>query len=189
MITANHIELVGYISNFRKSHLTYGEQLYNFDLKCTRLSKKDDVIHCEVNKKDIHTSISTGSPIRITGEIRAYKRGRATIYKVFVLNMSYAHPSEVGDNVCKLIGTVDGDIYLDFNRIVDTSRFDLKVEDCRNSHNIPIVCWGQESRRTQYLIPGDKIAILGRLQQRKYPKNGEMKETFEVAVKEWSYER
>jgi single-stranded DNA-binding protein len=185
---SNQVKLVGRIASlFTFSHTLYGEDFYNVTLCVRRDSGNADMIPLIVSDRLIDVSKNlVACYMYVAGEFRSYNqhdtdKSRLKLY-VFVNSIEAAEPTNINDvflegYICKQpiyrhtpLGREIADVMLAVNRGYNKSDY------------IPCILWGRNAYYIKSLTTGDRIRVAGRIQSRKYLKNGESKEAYELSV-------
>lgn len=185
---SNQVKLVGRIASlFTFSHTLYGENFYNVTLCVRRDSGNADMISLIVSDRliDVNKNL-VACYMYVTGEFRSYNqhdtdKSRLKLY-VFVNDIEAAEPTNINDvylegYICKQpiyrhtpLGREIADVILAVNRSYNKSDY------------IPCILWGRNAYYIKSLTTGDRIRVAGRIQSRKYLKNGETKVAYELSV-------
>lgn len=185
---SNQVKLVGRIASlFTFSHTLYGENFYNVTLCVRRDSGNADMIPLIVSDRliDVNKNL-VACYMYVSGEFRSYNqhdtdKSRLKLY-VFVNSIEAAEPTNINDvflegYICKPpvyrhtpLGREIADVMLAVNRSYNKSDY------------IPCIVWGRNAYYIKSLTTGDRIRVAGRIQSRKYLKNGETKVAYELSV-------
>ena len=185
---SNQVKLVGRIASlFTFSHTLYGENFYNVTLCVRRDSGNADMIPLIVSDRliDVNKNL-VACYMYVSGEFRSYNqhdtdKSRLKLY-VFVNSIEAAEPTNINDvflegYICKQpiyrhtpLGREIADVMLAVNRSYNKSDY------------IPCIVWGRNAYYIKSLTAGDRIRVAGRIQSRKYLKNGEAKVAYELSV-------
>lgn len=185
---SNQVKLVGRIASlFTFSHTLYGENFYNVTLCVRRDSGNADMIPLIVSDRliDVNKNL-VACYMYVSGEFRSYNqhdtdKSRLKLY-VFVNSIEAAEPTNINDvflegYICKQpiyrhtpLGREIADVMLAVNRSYNKSDY------------IPCIVWGRNAYYIKSLTAGDRIRVAGRIQSRKYLKNGETKVAYELSV-------
>lgn len=192
----NYIKVSGMVvSEPTPSHEVYGEEFYNFNIECTRLSDVKDTLPVTISNRLFDPSdIKVGNYIEINAQIRSYNyysEGKThLILTIFVKDLcEKVDLSENDKNDVKLNG------YICKPPVYRTTPFGREIADVllavnrayNKSDYIPIICWGRNARFVSKLEVGSNIAVSGRMQSRIYHKkideeNVVEKTAYEVSI-------
>ncbi len=187
----NSIYLMGeMLSPLKYSHTVYGEGFYNFEMGVNRLSGKTDVLPITVSERILDfTPIYEGDMIAVNGQIRSYNKrnedgSNRLLITVFIKEINKdcdpIHQKNVNEvnlegYVCKPttyrvtpLGREITDMLIAVNRAFNKSDY------------IPCIVWGRNAKFAKKFLPGNKLAVSGRLQSRDYEK---VLETGEIIVR------
>lgn len=182
------------IDELKLNHKTYGEAFYTFEIGIVRNSGYEDQIIVMVSERILcQADVKKGTVLEIQGQVRTYNeevegRNRLNIV-VFAREMREATEDAVPKNEIYLEG------YLCKKPAARTSPLGRKICDImlavnrmyNKSDYIPCIAWGRNALYSSTLDVGDKIALHGRLQSRRYKKKCEdgdvlEKTAFEVSI-------
>lgn len=170
------------------NHSTEIEDFYKLYIGVNRLSGTFDEIPIIISNRFIDTNKSyLGKKMRVEGDYRSYNMhtedGTHLILNVFAQNISNNEKQD--ENLIAITGT------LCKNVVYRMTPFGRKIADVLLAVNrlynkadyIPCIAWGRDAHylRDNYK-KGDKIAIIGRIQSRKYTKDNEEKIAYEVSI-------
>ena len=162
------------LSEPQLSHCVYAERFYAFTLRVKRLSGAFDELCCIIPEK-LKSSVKQDELIEVYGQIRSYNRevegaNRLEI-KLFIKDIFPAEQDNCTNDamlcgyICKTpiyrvtpFGREIADMLLAVNRAYNKSDY------------IPVIAWGRNARICANYAVGDKIAVHGRLQSRRYEK-------------------
>ncbi len=187
----NFAELCGTVAEAPVfSHFSREKSFYSFPLEVSRLSGAVDRVNVTVPESLAGAAASlAGDTAALCGELRSYNNKSGTGSRLLI--SVYAREIRPGDEaknrillrgtVCKTpnyrrtpMGREICDIMLAVNRHYGRSDY------------LPCIMWGQNAQTAAFWRVGQRIALSGRLQSRKYIKteNGESTEktAFEVSV-------
>ncbi len=177
-LTNNQVELKGEVLSLPTiDHSVKGENFYIFQLKTTRLSKKEDILNVVISEKILMLNpLKVGDNIALTGQFRSHNQpkqegGSHLMLYVFCRDI-VDYESAINNNFIKLTGYIcRPPIY----RITPFTReiCDITLAVNRNynkSDYIPIIAWGRNAKFVESLNVGDQLAIEGRIQSREYTK-------------------
>ncbi len=178
----------------RLNHKTYGEAFYTFEIGIVRNSGYEDQIIVMVSERILcQADVKKGIVLEIQGQVRTYNeevdgRNRLNIV-VFAREMREVAEDAMPKNEIYLEG------YLCKKPAARTSPLGRKICDImlavnrmyNKSDYIPCIAWGRNALYSATLDVGDKIALHGRLQSRRYKKKCEdgdvlEKTAFEVSI-------
>ena len=178
----------------RLNHKTYGEAFYTFEIGIVRNSGYEDQIIVMVSERILcQADVKKGIVLEIQGQVRTYNeevdgRNRVNIV-VFAREMREVAEDAMPKNEIYLEG------YLCKKPAARTSPLGRKICDImlavnrmyNKSDYIPCIAWGRNALYSATLDVGDKIALHGRLQSRRYKKKCEdgdvlEKTAFEVSI-------
>jgi primosomal replication protein N len=176
----NSIYLMGeMLSPLKYSHTVYGEGFYNFEMGVSRLSGKMDVLPLTVSERILDFSpVYEGEVFSVTGQIRSYNKrnedgSNRLLITVFIKEIikepetqqKNANEVTLEGYVCKPttyrvtpLGREITDMLLAVNRAFNKSDY------------IPCIVWGRNAKFAKKFVPGNKLAVCGRLQSRDYEK-------------------
>ncbi len=196
---ANSVFLSGKVSKEPEySHeLLGGEKFYEFIMDIARLSGTIDSIPVTISErllKACKIDLSVGAGVDISGEFRSHNMeegGRSKlVLSVLCKDISEKY-SEEDANVIELVGYIcKPPIYREtpFKRQINDILLAVQRPFFKKSDYIPIIAWGRNAAYAVNFHVGDKIAIKGRVQSRKFNKviEGETleKTAYEVSVQE-----
>lgn len=177
----NCIYLMGeMLSPLKYSHTVYGEGFYNFEMGVNRLSGKTDILPVTVSERILDFApVCEGEVFAVTGQIRSYNKRNEDgtnrlLITVFikevlkdpaVICQKNANEVNLEGYVCKPttyrvtpLGREITDMLLAVNRAFNKSDY------------IPCIVWGRNAKFAKKFVPGNKLAVTGRLQSREYEK-------------------
>ena len=179
------------ITDAKFSHETFGEKFYEFMLSVKRLSGAVDVLPIVISERLVDVDeLTVGKMVSFIGQIRTHNKiddnGSHLIISAFVTSGAEeeANPNQVRLNgyICKEPayrctpgGREVADILVAVQRAYGKSDY------------IPCIVWGRNARFAEKLAVGDRVAVMGRFQSRKYYKrhtDGKVEEkiAYEVSV-------
>lgn len=175
------------------SHESRGERFFTFPLEVTRLSGTKDTLNILLRQPLMEqTEIAEAEMLTVEGEVRSFNN-KSGVGSRLVISV-YAHALRFEDGadenrvlltgtICKTpklretpMGREICDMMLAVNRRYGRSDY------------IPCIAWGLQAREAALWDTGERIALVGRLQSRRYIKLAEGVQTektaFEVSVTE-----
>ena len=191
--TNNHVELCGSPAGRPDfSHAGGGEDFFTFPLEIERLSGACDRINIIARGstlRDLEIA-EDGASLSVTGELRSYnnKRGEGSRLVITALARELSFSGAEHKNIVELAGVLCKKPTL---RRTPMGRqiCDLMLAAPRRygrSDYLPCIAWGRLAEEASELDVGDRIALEGRIQSRKYIKaeNGEPHErtAFEISI-------
>ncbi len=189
----NEILLRGRVAALPKlSHLSHGEEFFQFPLEVERLSGNLDLLNIQLPRRLLDCGLlAVGREVEVTGSVRTFNN-RTGVGSRLVLTVLAAEirPNETGvhANELTLVGTIcrrDGVRKTPLGR--EICDFTLAVNRrYGRSDYLPCIAWGSLARSCGELGVGDTVHMTGRLQSRKYRKLEAGRETertaYEVSV-------
>ncbi len=187
----NYVELGGIIAEAPEfSHYSREKSFYTFPIEVARLSGAVDRVNVTVPESLLPTAAAlSGKTAALSGEIRSYNNksgtGSRLLISVFARELKEGNEAKnhvlLRGTVCKApnyrrtpMGREICDVMLAVNRPYGRSDY------------LPCIMWGQNAQAAAFWRVGQRIALNGRLQSRKYIKTerGESveKTAFEVSV-------
>ena len=183
IIKNNKVTIMGeIIRNFAFSHEIFGEHFYMMDVRCPRLSENFDTIPVMVSERlmDVTADFS-GKLVYVSGQFRSYnrheERKNRLILSVFSREIEFLEEVPDGSEsnqifldgyICKEpvyrktpLGREIADVLLAVNRPYGKSDY------------VPVILWGRNARYASGFRVGERCAVLGRIQSRKYLKKFE----------------
>ncbi|MBO4848284.1 MAG: single-stranded DNA-binding protein [Clostridia bacterium] len=158
-------------------HEAFGEAFYSFRLSVPRLSGARDALPVTVSEALLSdVRIEAGAPVGIAGQIRSYNRraedGSHLVITVFARAARPLAECEPWMNDAQMTGRICRPV------VYRTTPFSREISDILvavgrrygRSDYIPCIAWGRSARFAGGLMPGDTVAIRGRLQSREYQK-------------------
>lgn len=191
----NCVELRGTLADAPEfSHESRGERFYRFPLEVARLSGTVDRLNI-IARQEMLASLDTleREKLCLRGELRSFNNksgvGSRLVISVFAREMGFADGEDM--NLVRLTGTLCKTPNI---RVTPMGReiCDLMLAVNRRygrSDYLPCIAWGLLAREAAEWAVGDKLALSGRLQSRRYIKLGESgeqqeKTAFEVSISE-----
>ena len=193
----NLVDLCGIVTDKPVvDHVVYGQSMYQFHLKVTRLSGAEDivVVQCAENKLPVSVEEIEGHRVHLEGRLRSYnkhvdKKSRLLLY-VLVNEMVLCEGQAKDDNNLEISGFLCKKPQLrkiSSGKSICDIMLALPKSSKNNKDYIPAICWGVVAQEVAERHEGDFISLKGRLQSRDYTKsedNGTTTEhtTYEVSV-------
>ena len=165
-------------------HSVLGEAFFKMTVAAKRLSGTADFVPVTVSERllgEDESAYDEGEPILISGQIRSYdqrtENGNHLILTVFAREISVPEAGE-DVNEAELVGHIVKPV------VYRTTPFSREIADMLISvgrrygknDRLPAIAWGRNARFAGGLMPGDAVAVRGRMQSRRYQKllpNGE----------------
>ena len=162
-------------------HEAFGEAFYSFRLSVPRLSGARDALPVTVSEALLSdVRIEAGAPVGIAGQIRSYNRraedGSHLVITVFARAARplaecepWMNDAQMTGRICRpVVYRTTPFVYLGVILLLCMM---LAVNRAfGKSDYIPCIAWGRSARFAGGLMPGDTVAIRGRLQSREYQK-------------------
>ncbi|HBR08849.1 MAG TPA: single-stranded DNA-binding protein [Clostridiales bacterium] len=173
------------------SHESRGEKFFTFPIETRRLSGTTDRLNIVARASLLSSAeLCEASRIHVTGELRSFNNKRGDGAKLVVTVFAREIYFDDGDdlNLVELSGTLCKPPNL---RTTPMGRdiCDLMLavgRRCGRSDYLPCICWGIRAHEAGLWQVGDKVALQGRMQSRRYIKliDGAAieKTAFEVSV-------
>ena len=175
------------------SHEVFGEQFFEFTALSPRLSGQTDEIPITISERIMNEyDFSIGTEMTFFGQFRSYNKmidGRSKLILTLFVREIFENDYNMNPNVVMISGFVCKPC------IYRQTPFDREIADIliavNRSYNksdyIPCIAWGRNARFSKFFSVGDSIAIIGRIQSRKYVKKinetiVEEKTAFEISV-------
>lgn len=177
MESKNQGTLVGRVAGeARVSHTNHGVTYLLFPLEVERLSGTADLLNVVAARELLEgCPLAVGETCRITGEVRSFNNrsgvGSRLVITFFARTLARAEGEEhdnrllLSGTLCKVpilrqtpLGREICDLLLAVNRRYGRSDY------------LPCIAWGAAARTCGRLGVGDGLALIGRLQSRKYRK-------------------
>ena len=177
----NNITVVGSISSeLNNDHKIYGKSFYRFYVDIMRDSGVIDRLPVITDK---NISINVGETVLVKGQCRTHRdRGKLLIY-IYALSIEFLNYSDNYNDVF-LVGVINKPPTYRLTPLgKEISDINLKVIRANKADYLPCVVWGNNARIISKMSVGDPIRVAGRLQSRKYDKDGEIKTAYEISVK------
>jgi single-stranded DNA-binding protein len=172
-------------------------EYYTFPLEIARLSGATDVINIIAARELLESAelTSGGDKVAVLGEIRTYnnKSGEGAKLVISILARELRITNEDERNVVALRGVLC--------KMPNIRRTPLGREICDlmlavnrrygRGDYIPCIAWGRTAEAASELTVGNSLALLGRMQSRKYNKalengSGEERTAYEVSIVEFT---
>ena len=175
------------------SHSSRGQALYTFPLEIRRLSGAVDTVNILVRQSRLTAlELRDAEKLLVEGQLRSFnnRRGEGARLVITVLARELSFCDEADSNLVRLYGTLCKPPNL---RATPMGRniCDLMLAVNRRygrSDYLPCIVWGLLARETADRQVGDRLALRGRIQSRRYIKQlgGEQleKTAYEVSVSE-----
>ncbi len=191
-ISRNFVELCGAAEREpRFSHENHGQRFYKFPLRVERLSGQADEPVVVASENLLRRfPVAEGQPLRVVGQLRSFnnKSGQGSRLVITVLAQelergdgSSFNRIELSGVLCKQpglrrtpLGRSICDVILAVNRRYGRADY------------LPCIAWGQVAARVSQMTVGEKLALEGRVQSRRYTKildaGAEERIAFEVSI-------
>lgn len=175
-ISQNYVELWGVAETDPVySHENHGQRFYKFPLRVDRLSGQADYPVIVVDKEQLtRLPVAAGGCVRVTGQLRSYnnKSGQGSRLILTVLARELAYGDEAFFNRILLSGVICKQPYL---RRTPLGRSICDVILAVNRHYgradyLPCIAWGEVAVIVSGMSVGDRLALEGRVQSRRYTK-------------------
>lgn len=186
------------VDNFEYDYEWFSETFYRTKVLAKRISKNEDLVPVIVSDAIIGEIINT--PIKdkwveVKGEFRSYNwydadGNRHTNYflfaKEFILYEEKKEWLDVNENMVYLDGFIckkpcyrKTPLGSQITEIIIAVNYPNRKPDY-----IPCIIWNKAAKWANYLIPGDRVKLFGRIQSRVYLKRdtGEHRTAYEVSV-------
>lgn len=177
------------------SHELFGEQFFELEILCPRLSNQEDIVPITLSNRLMDEfSFELGKEVTFVGQFRSYNKqidGKSKLILTLFAKDVCENDYKKNPNIITLFG------YVCKKPIYRTTPFDREIADLliavnrsySKSDYIPAIAWGRNARFCKHLEVGDKIAVFGRIQSRKYIKKVDEKSTEERIAFELSLSR
>ncbi len=179
------------------SHEVFGEAFYETAVKTPRLSSEEDVIPVTISERLLSTTdFSVGATVTLFGQFRSYNKAvgvKSKLVLTLFVREVLSNDESKNPNMIYLSGFIcKPSVYrlTPFNR--EIADILLAVNRSYNkSDYIPCIAWGRNARFCKEFPVGEKLAIEGRIQSRKYVKKfdetlQEEKTAYEISVSKLS---
>lgn len=174
-----------------------GERFFEFTMDIARLSGNVDSVPVTISErllKACKLDLSVGAGVDIAGEFRSHNMedgGRSKLVLSVLCKDITEKSSEQDVNAIELVGYIcKPPVYREtpFKRQINDILLAVQRPFFKKSDYIPVIAWGRNASYAANFHVGDKIAIKGRVQSRKFNKviEGETleKTAYEVSVQE-----
>lgn len=196
----NQAYVRGAISSTPKySHTVFNEKFYEMNIVVPRLSTQEDVIPITISEKLLEDNyFQQGDEITFFGQFRSYNKivnEKNKLVLTFFARDILENDTSINPNFITLSG------YVCKPCVYRTTPFNREIADIlvavNRSYNksdyLPCIAWGKNARLAKHLEVGEKIAISGRIQSRKYIKRYdetiyEEKMAYEISVSKLAFD-
>lgn len=193
----NIVVIIGRVLSINKVHERLGASFYEVNVRINRLTagKYDDVIIYAPQWAMPTVGLAVGDTVRLVGEVRVYKNRnslwQAKCMKVYTKKIAIVGPDAPHTNRVELIGDIcrvwnkrktplTDRVLTDFSVLVYRTEGYSKGD---RSDLIHCIAWGDEEYE-KVNHSGEKVHIIGRIQQRAFEKEHENG----TSTKEFTYE-
>lgn len=179
------------------SHEVFGEAFYETEVKTPRLSLEEDIIPVTISERLLTSAdFSIGSTVTLFGQFRSYNKAvgvKSKLVLTLFVREVLTNDESKNPNMIYLSGYIcKPSIYrlTPFNR--EITDLLLAVNRSYNkSDYIPCIAWGRNARFCKDFAVGERLAIEGRIQSRRYVKKidetlQEEKIAYEISVSKLS---
>lgn len=179
------------------SHEVFGEGFYELEISSQRLSEQFDVIPITISERLLETnSLNVGDDVSFYGQFRSYNKlsqNKSRLVLTLFVREIVKPKDETNPNIISVCG------FLCKPCIYRTTPFNREIADIlvavNRSYNksdyLPCIAWGRNARFCKSMNIGDKIALSGRIQSRKYVKRfddslSEEKIAYEISISKFA---
>lgn len=179
------------------SHEVFGEAFFETTIATPRLSKEEDVIPVTISERLLsNADFSVGNVVTVFGQFRSYNKAvgcKSKLVLTLFVREVLSNDESKNPNVIFLSG------FICKPSIYRTTPFNREIADIllavNRSYNksdyIPCIAWGRNARFCREFTVGERLAVEGRIQSRKYVKKidetlQEEKTAYEISVSKLS---
>ncbi|MEG1806300.1 MAG: single-stranded DNA-binding protein, partial [Clostridia bacterium] len=179
------------------SHEVFGEGFFELEVSSQRLSNQFDVIPITISERILEEhKLNVGDDVTFYGQFRSYNKlsqNKSRLLLTLFVREIVEQKDENNPNIISVCG------FLCKPCIYRTTPFNREIADIlvavNRSYNksdyLPCIAWGRNARFCKTLAVGDKIALTGRIQSRKYIKKFdetlvEEKTAYEISISKFA---